>query len=526
MRVWGAGLVGLSLVAAACGGGGDDEGAATQATVDEGVKAGIQQQLSGPGSATTMAVADHPDTMEAWEALWADQRETIVERIKSEGFGLSADGKTVTGPEGFTIDLSACPSGWTNTEGLSPTEIKLGHTTALSGTLADYGNISRAMQSMFAHYNAEGAFTDSQGAARKVNLLARDDGYDAARTIPLVDELIDSEKVFAMWTLGSANTMKTYDKLNQRCIPNPLAMTGHPAWGDPVNHPWTTGMQLAYNTEAVLWGSFIEQRIEEFGGKVKVASLVMNNDFGKAYDSGFRAFVAQSPLKDQIEYSSETIEPQAPTLKDPMTTLAAKDVDVFIAMMAGAPCTQAITEAAENGMKESVEYLFMPSVCKVNTFVGKDKVGGDGSASDGWWIVGGGQVDFVADANSDDAFVKWGRELLAKDGIDYHTSGSFGSGFLFGFPMVQALQIAGELDGGLNRTNFMVALRSLDMTQPMLLPGIQFNLNGNADAYFIEGSDIGKYDAAKQQWIQQGDIIELSGASQNCSWNQASGTCS
>ena len=57
-----------------------------------------------------------------------------------------------------------------------------------------------------------------------------------------------------MWTLGSPNTMKTYDKLNQRCIPQPLSMTGHPAWGDPVNHPWTTGLQLAYNTEAVLWG--------------------------------------------------------------------------------------------------------------------------------------------------------------------------------------------------------------------------------------------------------------------------------
>lgn len=58
-----------------------------------------------------------------------------------------------------------------------------------------------------------------------------------------MDELIDSEKVFAMWTLGSASTLKTYEKLNQRCIPQPLCMTGHPAWGDPLNHPWTTGMQ-------------------------------------------------------------------------------------------------------------------------------------------------------------------------------------------------------------------------------------------------------------------------------------------
>ena len=28
-----------------------------------------------------------------------------------------------------------------------------------------------------------------------------------------------------------------------------------PAWGDPVNHPWTTGSLLNYNTEAVIWGA-------------------------------------------------------------------------------------------------------------------------------------------------------------------------------------------------------------------------------------------------------------------------------
>ena len=31
-------------------------------------------------------------------------------------------------------------------------------------------------------------------------VLMRDDAYDPARTIPLVDELIDSDKVFAMTT--------------------------------------------------------------------------------------------------------------------------------------------------------------------------------------------------------------------------------------------------------------------------------------------------------------------------------------
>jgi branched-chain amino acid transport system substrate-binding protein len=463
--------------------------------------------------------------MEEWEALWADERAAIVERIESEGFGLSADGKTLTGPEGFTIDLSTCPSGWSNTEGLTDTQIKIGHTTALSGTLADYGNIAKAMELTFAHYNELGTFTDSEGKARTIQLIVKDDGYDSARTIPLVDELIDAEKVFAMWTLGSPNTLKTYDKLNQRCIPQPFSMTGHPAWGDPVNHPWTTGLQMAYNTEAVLWGAFIEERLEEFGGQAKVAALVMNNDFGKAYDSGFKAFLAQSPQAANIDYVTEIIEPQAPTIKDPMTTLAAEQPDVFIAMTAGTSCTQAITEAAENGMKDQVPYLFQPSVCKSASFVGKDKVGGDGSASDGWWIIGGGAVDFNADATTGEPFVDFGRELLSEAGNDYHTSGSFGCGFIFSWAAVQALQIAGELEGGLTRTNLILAIRSMDMTHPLFLEGIKFNNNGNADAYFVEGSDIAQYDAAGQQWKQEGAIIELSGASGLCAFDQSSGLC-
>ena len=134
-----------------------------------------------------------------------------------------------------------------------------------------------------------------------------------------------------------------------------MAMTAHAAWGDPVNHPWTTGApQPTYSTEAILWGAFLEQHLSEFPAdqKIKVASLVQNNDFGKLYDTAFKAYVAQSPtLKDRIDYSSETIEASAPTVTDPMTTLAAKNPDVWITMLAGTQCTQIVNEAAQNGMQ-------------------------------------------------------------------------------------------------------------------------------------------------------------------------------
>ena len=520
-------LLGLALIAAACGG--STKEASTANTVDANIKGAVDNALNttsaAPGAATTTTAAAPkvPASMDDWEKLWETERAAVVKKIKDGKFGKS--GTAVTGPGDFKMDLSKCPQGWSDTEGLTDTEIKIGHTTALSGPLADYGNIAKAVQTELEFYGNRGLFKDSNGKTRKVNLIIKDDAYDSARTIPMVDELIDAEKVFAMWTLGSPNTMKTYDKLNQRCVPQPISMTGHPAWGDPVNHPWTTGQQMAYNTEAVLWGAFIEKRLSELGGKAKVAALVMNNDFGKSYDAGFKAFMAQSANKANIEYITETIEPTAPTIKDPMTTLASKSPNVFIAMTAGTSCTQSITESAENGMKEKVKYLFMPSVCKGQSQVGKEKVGGDGSSANAWWIVGGGAKDFNSPAYDNDVWIKAARQHLADKGIDYKASSALGAGSDRGWVMAQILAIAGQLDGGLTRTNMVLAIRSLDMSHPYMLPGVKFNMNGNKDAFLIEASEFAKYDSVKALWVQEGDLIELSGKSSNCVWDQATGVC-
>ena len=261
-RKWSALVAGLSMLAAACGGddSGSSDNAATADTASDAVKDEVNKlDLGGTnttaatGSTAATKPAAMPTSMEEWEALWADERAAIVKKIKDNKWGLSADGATITGPEGFTIDVSKCAAGWSNTEGISDTEVKIGSPTALSGTLADGGNINKAGQVILDYYHDKGLFKDSTGKDRKINLLIKDDGYDPARTIPLVDEALDSERVFALWTLGSPPTMKVYDKINERCVPHPFAITGHPAWGDPVNHPWTTGILLAYNTEAVLW---------------------------------------------------------------------------------------------------------------------------------------------------------------------------------------------------------------------------------------------------------------------------------
>jgi hypothetical protein len=50
-------------------------------------------------------------------------------------------------------------------------------------------------------------------------------------------------------------------------------------------------------------------------------------------------------------------------------------------------------------------------------------------------------------------------------------------------------------------------------------------MNGNADAYLTEGSDVARYDAASQSWQAQGPVIQLNGQSGLCAWDAAAGRC-
>jgi branched-chain amino acid transport system substrate-binding protein len=506
--------VAASLLAVSCGS--DDSESASNATVDQQ----LQENLGSAVSATTAigSTQARPTSMGEWEKVWSDQRAAIVKRIKDSGWGRSADGTRVTGPEGFSIDLTKCPVGWSDTEGLSDSTIKMGFTGPLSGPVADAGNILHSMEALYAYYNKNGGFPDATGKRRTVNFVTRDDGYDPARTIPLVDELLDSEKVFAIGTIGTPNQLKVHDKINQRCVAYP-AVSNDYSTGDPIGHPWTTSSTLSYTTEAILMGKYVEQHLDsDYGGRAKIIMLIPANDLGIAYDAGFKAFLSSSSRKGDMDYSTQVLDGGAP-VTDPLTTIASEEPTVFVAAMAGATCAQTITAVAQNGMKESTKTLMLGSACKSTV-----KPADMGSDLDGWIATGGGQEELASPINDNDAWTIFARQLLADAGYNYKASPSFGSGFFYGWYMPQALLIAGQLNGGLSRTNLLLALRSMDMTHPELLQGVKFNMNGNKDAFFVEGSDVSRWTPDRSAWVAE-QVVDVSGSTKLCSWNTTTQRC-
>ena len=536
-------LFAFAMVAAACGSSDDDDSSSSSsesasATAEdhsddddhdheeEETGGGLSQDavekaVSGDDEAEQEVDEDAPtfdtSTIEGLEASWTYNREKLVamitEKMEAGEWGVGDDG-ILRGPTGFEIDMNDCPSDWSDTGGVTADSVRIGHTTAKSGNLAAYGNIAVGWDSYNNYVNENGGI-----GGRDIELIVKDDAYVAAQTIEFIDELIESENVFMIVTLGSPNTLAVYDTLNSECVPQPFVQTGHPAWGDPEIHPWTSGMIMSYSTEAVLWGTWIKNNLAD-QLPVKVAGLVMDNDFGLAYELGFEAYAEDNP--DIVaEYLPVRHDPAAPTVTNEVTTIAAFDPDVFISMTAGNPCLLAIQEVEASGLLDSVSAAFTPSVCVgIAAYMTPA-----GMAADGWWIAGGGWKD-SQDANyTDDPYMKFINETLESDGLD-QTVSLYGVGFGdYGWSYNEVLRVAAELPGGLSRTNFILALRTFSGKHPKLLDGIEFGAWGASDGYFVEGSDFSQFDATNQSWVQVGDLVDANGLSPNCRWDKDNGGC-
>ena len=528
-------LLAFGMVAASCGS--DDDGSAgsdSSATADASDDSGDSEEEEEKTG--TLSQEDIEEALEADDEEEAEEPEVSFDRSTIEGIWEEAaynrqqmvdkitakmdagewginDDNVLKGPGGFRIDLNDCPGDWSDTHGITDSEIRIGHTTVQSGNLAAYGNLAVGWDSLNRYVNENGGI-----GGKSINLIIKDDGYVSAQTIEFVDELIESANVFSILTLGSPNTLAVYDKINEECIPHPFVMSGHPAWGDPENHPWTTGLHMSYSTEAVLWGTWIKNNLAD-KLPVKVAGLVMDNDFGLAYEIGFQDYTDKNP--DVVaEYLPVRHDPAAPTLTNEVTTIDAFDPDVFISMTAGNPCLLAIQEVESSGLLARLDAAFTPSVCKAIAAYMKPA----GMAAHDWLVVGGGNKDSTDPKYANEPFIAFINSTLEEHGLDPAIS-LYAAGYSYGYPYLEILRVADELPGGLSRTNLMLAARNLAIYHPQIMDGINTGLSGATDAYFVEGSDFSRFDAEGQTWNQVGEILDLNGGTPNCKWDKDQGGC-
>jgi branched-chain amino acid transport system substrate-binding protein len=92
--------------------------------------------------------------------------------------------------------VSAASAGGTATPGVTSKQILIGGTTPLSGPASAYAAVAKGADAYFSYVNDHGGVF-----GRKIEYKYVDDAYDPSQTIPKVRDLVQNDKVFAIYNV-------------------------------------------------------------------------------------------------------------------------------------------------------------------------------------------------------------------------------------------------------------------------------------------------------------------------------------
>ena len=357
--------------------------------------------------------------------------------------------------------------------GASDKEIKVGHLNPYSGPASAYGAIGKAITAYFDKVNAEGGIN-----GRKVKFISLDDGYNPAKSVEQARKLVEEDEVLLVFQpLGTPSNSAIHKYMNAKKVPQLFVATGATKWGDPKNFPYTMGWQPNYQSEAKIYAA----HLLETKPNGKVAILYQNDDYGKDYLKGFEDGLGDKAKTMIVAKSS--YEVTDPTVDSQMVSLKASGADVFFNITTPKFAAQAIKKAGELGWKPQ-HYLNSVSSSVQSVLVPAGVESSTGIITAGY-IKDPTDPQFQKGKEWDD-WVSWMKK--------YHPSGSLSDNFnVYGYTVAQSLvQVLKQAGDNLTRDNIMKQAASLDMTLPMLLPGVNIK-TGPDDFYPIEREQLMRF---------------------------------
>ena len=402
---------------------------------------------------------------------------------------------------GTVLNLPECPDDWNPTQGVEGDEIRVGQTLPQSGALAAFGAIGDGMQMYFDYVNE----TDPIDG-KSIELVTKDDGYEAGRAVANVEEMIDTEDIFAfVHSIGTPVNFAVRPITDDNCVPQLFNSSGFPLWGDPANYPWTIGNILNYVTETEIWCGAI---VEEFGEGATVAALYMNNDFGTTYKNTMDNSEACASL-DVVEEALH--DPASDSVQNEMTTLIASDAQVFLAGTTAAFCPQTVGAVA--GSEWRPRYYMSYTCNNLSSFFAPVQELAGLLADEGAGVRMTNSNKVCGDPQyADDPAIQETEQILADYGGVSCADGSYSTGILYGQFVEDVLRSAAAMPGGLNRVNLMAATWNGDFTNDLLLGGT-LRTDGVNDAYWTEAAQIQEVQVVDGTltFVSQGDLVDLEG---------------
>ncbi len=391
------------------------------------------------------------------------------------------------------VDTSNCPAG-NDTVGVSGDTIKIGTSLPQSGTYAAFSSILHGEQAYFDYLNSQGG-VEVAGKKYKIELVDKDDAYDAARTVANVRSLINDDKVFALFNVvGTKNNLGIRDIVNTGCVPNLLIASGAVQWGNR-EFPWMLGSELVpYPLEVQAFVNYLKENKPD----ATIAVLKANDDFGQSYAETLETVIKGTDLR---VVKTESYDPEGAEVKSQVTSLAATKADAFLLAGTLLACPNALNAMGDAGWK--------PIVYMSGTCVSKVLLTLAGDNADGVLTVTP-LMDPSDPANDAKPQMKTYKEQVAKlapKGTDV-TDGIVAYGWTTGALFARILEESPEL----TRSAVMETARTLTDIKDVGLQLEGSTWSTSADDWFLgETFQLVKYDAAAGHSVNIGELIDDNG---------------
>jgi branched-chain amino acid transport system substrate-binding protein len=376
-------------------------------------------------------------------------------------------------------------------DGVTATEVVIGGTDPFSGPASAFGAVGKGSQAYFQYVNDHGGVNGC-----KIVYKDLDDGYSPPQTVQVTRQLVEQEKVFAIFaSLGTPSSTAIRPYLNTNKVPQLFVASGASKWAhDAAQFPWTLGWQPDYESEAIIYARHLLK--DKPGAKIGI--IYQNDDFGQDYLAGLKQGLGSHATQIVKEASYESTDPD---VGSQISALKGAGADTLMVFATPKFAIQSLVAAAQQGWKPQIYLSNVSSSQAVMRLVAK---AAGGEAATNGVITTQYLKDPGDPKNASDPGYKLYKEIMDKylPGDDA-ANGSYLAGMGYAFTFVDALRAAGKDP---TREKLLKAALSLNETNnPFLYPGI--NVVTSATNHFpITSEALVKYDAGK--WVATGQVID------------------
>jgi branched-chain amino acid transport system substrate-binding protein len=397
------------------------------------------------------------------------------------------------------ISVTAAAGAHRADPGITKTSVKIGGTFPLTGPASAYKTIPSAEQAYFAYVNAHGGVN-----GRKINFEVLDDSYSPAKTVPLAQQLVEQDKVFAiLGSLGTAPGLATWGYTNQKKVPQVFLATGDSYWGFCAHKacagsvkPYTIGWQPDYPGEGRLYGKYIAANMPN----AKIGIIYQNDAFGKNYIAGMKQGLG---AKKSAIVDTEGFAATDTTVTQQILKLKASGADTLFIVATPGQAIASLVTATKIGWSPTT---FLANVSAIRPFL-------LAAAKAGANLDGVISSSYVASPTTQSNLpgMKLGRSIIAQYAPALLSDWDLGdSNLVYGMGVAWTFAYALK-NAGANptRASLMKALHSMDTTKnPFVYPGIRIQTSAK-DNFPIEQEILVKWSGgATGDWHPFGKLLK------------------